>query len=87
MSLEDIKTLVELATQADDIGSKSVLDTYHKARINDVRFRVGGISLLNQTSIAQSQIIRDVRARGIEALHGMTAVRKTLMKMGLGVRP
>ena len=86
MSLEDIKTLVEIVTQADDIGSKSVLDTYHKARINDVRFRVGGISLLNQTSIAQSQITRDVRARGIEALHGMTAVRKTLMKMGLGVR-
>jgi 2-octaprenyl-6-methoxyphenol hydroxylase len=86
MSLEDIKTLLELATKSDDIGSKSVLDAYHKARINDVRVRVGGISLLNQTSIAQNQIIRDLRAGGIKALHGMAPVRKTLMKMGLGVR-
>jgi 2-octaprenyl-6-methoxyphenol hydroxylase len=86
MSLEDIKTLLKLATKSDDIGSKSVLDAYHKDRINDVRVRVGGISLLNQTSIAQNQIIRDLRAGVIEALHGMAPVRKTLMKMGLGVR-
>jgi 2-octaprenyl-6-methoxyphenol hydroxylase len=86
MSLEDIKTLVDLAIKADDIGSKSVLDAYHKARITDVRFRVGGISLLNQTSIGPSQILRDIRASGIGALHGLAPLRKTLMKMGLGVR-
>ena len=85
MSLEDIKTIVELASKADDIGSAAVLDAYHKARINDVRLRVGGISLLNQTSISQSQIFRDLRASGIKSLHGLTPLRKTIMRIGLGV--
>ena len=86
MSLEDIQTLISIATKADDIGSKLVLDAYHKARISDVNIRVGGITLLNHASSAQSQIIRDMRARGLETLHGITPVRKTLMKMGLGIK-
>ena len=84
MSLEDIRTIVELATKAEDIGSASVLDSYHKARINDVRLRVGGISLLNHISSAQSQIFHDLRASGIKVLHGLKPLRKSLMRIGLG---
>ncbi len=86
MSLEDIKTIVDLAKKADDIGSTAVLEAYHKARMNDVRLRVGGISLLNQASSAQSQIFRDLRASGIKILHGLTPLRKNLMKIGLGIK-
>ena len=84
MSLEDIRTIVELATKAEDIGSASVLDSYHKARINDVRLRVSGVSLLNHMSSAQSQIFQDLRSSGIKVLHGLKPLRKNLMRFGLG---
>ena len=86
MSLKDIKILVDLAAKAYDIGDFDVLEQYHKARIRDIRLRVNGISLLNQTSLAKNQMLRDMRSYGINFLHSSKTIRKSLMRLGLGIR-
>ena len=87
MSLGDIRTLVELGSDArDEIGSERMLEAYNKARLPDIRTRVTGISLLNQASMAENQTLRNLRAVGLETLYSLPPVRKTLMKMGLGSR-
>ena len=84
MSFKDIKTLTDLAAKAHDVGAFEVLKSYHNARITDIRFRVNGISFLNQTSLAKSQMVRDIRSYGIDMCHTYTPIRKSLMKLGLG---
>jgi 2-octaprenyl-6-methoxyphenol hydroxylase len=87
MSLKDISVLRDLARQADDdIGNRKMLDAYHQTRIADIRARVAGITLLNKTSMLSAQPLRDMRARGLDALYTLTPVRKTLMQLGLGAR-
>lgn len=86
MSLKDIKILVDLAEKAYDIGAFDVLEQYHKARIRDIRLRVSGISLLNQTSLAKNQMLRDMRSYGINFVHSSKPIRKSLMRLGLGIR-
>jgi len=87
MSLRDLATLLELA-QANraDLGSRKMLETYHRRRHGDVQVRVTGIDLLNRASMADAQTLRDARAQGLKALYGLPPVRKSLMRMGLGVR-
>ena len=87
MSLADIQTLSDLAKASPDtLGNKAMLDGYNKARISDLRTRVAGISLLNQASMADPQILRDLRAQGLGALHGIAPVRRALMHLGLGAK-
>ena len=87
MSLNDLRTLIELARQRPDgLGDAAMLDAYHKARIRDVTLRVRGIDLLNRASMVSARPMRDVRAAGLNALYSMAPVRHTLMRMGLGVR-
>ena len=63
-----------------------MLEAYHKARIGDLRTRVAGISMLNQASMADHQILRDLRAGGLNALHGIAPVRRAVMNLGLGAK-
>ena len=86
MSLSDIKALRDIAAQANDIGAPEVLKKYHRTRINDVRLRVNGISMLNQASLAALPLLKELRPFGINALHGTAPVRLGLMKLGLGLR-
>lgn len=87
MSLTDLSVLRDLARQADgDIGNRRMLDAYHQKRIVDIRARVAGITLLNRTSMLSAQPLRDIRAKGLEALYALKPVRKTLMQLGLGAR-
>lgn len=87
MSLGDLSTLLDLATaNRADLGCQQMLDSYHKARHGEVQTRVTGIDLLNRASMAEKQVLRDVRAAGLNALYSLAPVRKTLMQMGLGVR-
>lgn len=85
MSLNDIKTLVELC-QADPaaIGTHPMLDRYHSLRYRDIQTRVLGITALNKTSMLDAQPLRDARAMGINALYALPQVRRSLMQMGLG---
>ena len=85
MSISDIKTLRDIATKADDIGAPEVLEKYHRARINDVRLRVNGISILNQASLGALPLLKDLRPFGIQTLHSIAPVRNRLMKLGLGL--
>lgn len=87
MSLADTATLLDLAeARPDALGDADMLRAYHKARFSDIRMRVTGIDLLNRASQATSPLARDARALGLNALHQITPVRKTLMRLGLGVR-
>lgn len=85
MSLKDLSILLDLVVAApDDLGSAAMLERYHRTRIADIRTRVAGITALNQTSIASARPLRDLRAAGISALHGLAPVRRALMHLGLG---
>ncbi len=85
MSLSDIKALRDIAALSNDIGAPDVLEKYHRERINDVRMRVSGISLLNQASLGRSPLLKKLRPFGIKRLHASAPVRKGLMKLGLGL--
>jgi 2-octaprenyl-6-methoxyphenol hydroxylase len=87
MSLKDIATLLDLATKhPEQLGDQQMLDAYQKARYGDVKLRVAGITALNRTSMASDQTLRDLRAKGIDLLHGVGPVRHGLMKLGLGAK-
>jgi 2-octaprenyl-6-methoxyphenol hydroxylase len=86
MSLADLRALLDLAeARPEGLGDAQMMADYHDARHRDVAMRVTGIDMLNRTSQAANQALRDARARGIETLYSMAPVRRTLMKMGLGV--
>lgn len=87
MSLKDLASLLDLATAApSDLGSPKMLDAYARQRHPDIKLRVTGIDALNRASIAGSPMMQSLRSKGIEALYGVTPVRRTLMQMGLGAR-
>ncbi|WP_299209456.1 UbiH/UbiF family hydroxylase [uncultured Tateyamaria sp.] len=87
MSLADTATLLDLVMdQPENVGDAAMLARYHKARYGDIRMRVTGIDLLNRASQATSPLARDARALGLNALHEITPIRKSLMELGLGVR-
>jgi 2-octaprenyl-6-methoxyphenol hydroxylase len=87
MSLKDLACLLDLAeANPADLGGQRMLDTYARKRHPDIKLRVAGIDALNRASIANSPIAQDLRAKGIQALYGMTPFRRVLMEMGLGAR-
>lgn len=87
MSLADLRALLALAQAAPDrLGDVAMLDAYHRQRHGDIALRVKGIDLLNRASMAEGQMLRDARAKGLDALYAMGPVRRMLMQMGLGMR-
>jgi 2-octaprenyl-6-methoxyphenol hydroxylase len=88
MSLKDITTLLYGVTAARDKGEDwagaPVLSAYEKARELDITARLKGIDLLNRAAMAEAQPLRDLRRRGLTALHGLGPVRQVAMRMGLG---
>jgi len=61
-----------------------MLDAYARKRHPDIKLRVTGIDALNRASIAGSPVFQTLRSKGIEALYGVSPVRRTLMQLGLG---
>ncbi|WP_208350210.1 UbiH/UbiF family hydroxylase [Pseudaestuariivita rosea] len=87
MSLADISVLLDLAKQKPDaLGSTEMLQKYHRSRYPEIQLRVTGVDMLNRASMLKAQPLKDLRAFGLNALHSVTPVRKSLMKLGLGVR-
>ncbi|WP_323767920.1 UbiH/UbiF family hydroxylase [Marinovum sp.] len=85
MSLTDLKVLRDLARAAPErLGDADMLARYHRARITDIRARIGGITALNRVSMLQAPALRDLRAAGLAALHGAAPLRRALMQLGLG---
>ena len=87
MSLGDMRVLLEEA-EADPgaLGALAMLERYHRRRHGEIKARVAGIDLLNRASMLKSQPLRDLRARGLDAIYALAPVRRTLMQLGLGVR-
>lgn len=87
MSLGDMICLLDLAkAQPDQLGSARMLAQYERRRHPEVALRVRGVDALNRASIAGTPILRDLRARGLEALYALSPLRKGLMELGLGAR-
>jgi len=87
MSLADLSCLLDLAVaKPDDLGSAQMLETYARKRHPDIKLRVTGVDLLNRASQAENPLLRDMRAKGVEALYGMAPLRKTIMRLGLGAK-
>lgn len=87
MSLGDLGCLLDLAQKyRDDLGSKPMLDAYHRARHTEVKTRMMGIDALNRASMLENQSLRDLRATALNALYSAAPVRRTLMKAGLGLK-
>ncbi|MBM1221033.1 UbiH/UbiF family hydroxylase [Ponticoccus sp. SC2-23] len=86
MSLADLSCLLDLArADHDGIGSRKMLATYHRKRHPEIAIRVAGVDALNRASMASSPLLHDLRAMGMRALHDVAPVRKTLMRLGLGL--
>ena len=83
MSLRDLEVLLEL-TNSHEIGSTSHLEAYHAERKSDIDLRIRGVDALNRAAMAENQNLRTLRLKALETLHGLTPIRKTLMKKGLG---
>ncbi|OWU72628.1 UbiH/UbiF family hydroxylase [Marinibacterium profundimaris] len=87
MSLGDLQCLLDLATAAPEtLGNQTMLDTYARRRHMDISLRITGVDLLNRASMLPFQPLKDLRARGVEALHDITPIRRALMELGLGLR-
>lgn len=87
MSLADLSTLLDLAREAPDrLGDAAMLQAYHHRRHGEVTARVMGIDALNRASMAEAPLLRNLRALGLNALHGFAPVRRGLMRAGLGLR-
>jgi 2-octaprenyl-6-methoxyphenol hydroxylase len=86
MSLADLNALLTLAEQhRDDPGQPAVTEAYQRQRHLDVQARVMGIDLLNRASMAEAPLLRDLRAKALDALYAARPVRQALMRVGLGV--
>ena len=83
MSLADMQSLLAL-TDTHDLGSDAHLKAYEKARKSDIDLRIRGVDALNRAAMAQSENLRDLRLKGLSALHGLGPLRKSIMKKGLG---
>lgn len=86
MSLADLATLLDLAqSHRTDPGVAAVTDSYHRTRHFEVQARVTGIDLLNRASMAEAPMLRDLRAKALDALYSARPVRHILMRTGLGL--
>jgi 2-octaprenyl-6-methoxyphenol hydroxylase len=87
MSLADISTLLDLATATPGaLGDEAMLAAYQRARHRDVQTRVIGIDALNRASMLGAPAMRDLRGAALNALYAVAPLRKTLMRVGLGLR-
>ncbi|MBB95094.1 MAG: 2-octaprenyl-6-methoxyphenyl hydroxylase [Rhodobacteraceae bacterium] len=87
MSLADLQSLLDLARAAPaELGGAAMLDRYARSRQRDIHLRVSGVDLLNRTSMLPFQPLKDLRAKGIAALHDAAPVRRALMQLGLGMK-
>ena len=87
MSLGDLRVLLELAEASPaDLGSAKMLQAYHKARHLEVQARVTGIDLLNRASMMGAPALRNLRAGALDALYALAPLRRTMMRVGLGLR-
>lgn len=85
-SVADLRTLLTLLDQGLAPGSDALGKRYGQSRHLDVNFRVGGVSMLNHASQSGAPWFQALRRTGIETIHDVGLIRRSLMHLGLGVR-
>lgn len=84
-SLHDVSALVALAEAAPGrLGEASMLDAYARTRSRDIAARARAIDLLNRVCMSGAVPVQSLRLAGLRAVHGITPVRRAVMRAGLG---
>ncbi|MCJ8140239.1 UbiH/UbiF family hydroxylase [Falsirhodobacter halotolerans] len=84
-SLADLAALLDLADPAT-LGDAAMIEAYHRRRHADAKARMMGVGLLNRASMTGLPPLQDLRATLLAQMHGIAPLRRSLMRMGLGVR-
>lgn len=84
-SIGDIRALYDLCVKEPaQLGEIDLLARYSRARWNEVKIRVTGVDALNRASMAENQMLRDLRKTMLDGLYGFAPLRKVMMRTGLG---
>ena len=84
-SLQDVGTLLSLAMESPEaVGSASMLAAYARARGRDIAARARVIDLFNRVCMSGEAPIQSLRLAGLRAVHGLTPIRRAVMRAGLG---
>jgi 2-octaprenyl-6-methoxyphenol hydroxylase len=90
LGLRDAATIAETAADAaqrgEDVGGRTVMDAYDRARRLDVMTRTGAVDLLNRTLLSDLVAIQTLRAAGLEALGQIGPLRRLFMREGVAPR-
>ncbi len=91
LGFRDVAALAEAVMDArkagHDIGSKSVLSAYSARRSGDVLSRTLAADLLNRTLIGGFAPFDAARGLGLAALNTIPALRRFMMRQGIGPHP
>ncbi|MEM9784004.1 MAG: FAD-dependent oxidoreductase [Pseudomonadota bacterium] len=68
----------------EDIGGSDALAAYTRARLADTALRVGGTDLLNRLAKTEMAPVIGLRSLGVGAVARVPALRRALMRVGLG---
>ncbi|MGF1659506.1 MAG: FAD-dependent oxidoreductase [Rubrimonas sp.] len=90
MSLADLEDLAgriaAARAQGRDIGGRDVLSGYQRRRWPETAARVAGVDALNRAALAEAQPLRDLRRLGLAAVGRLAPLRRTAMRIGMGMR-
>lgn len=86
LSLRDVEALAHILIAADqtglDLGSKSVLDQYARARKADIATRLFAVDGLNRLIMTDDITLRHLRRRALRVTSTIRPVRRALMRFG-----
>lgn len=86
-SLHDVAALYDLARAApDDLGTPRQLGRYARSRERDIALRARAIDLFNRICQSGEAPVQAMRRAGLRATHDIPALRRAVMRAGLGAR-
>ncbi len=84
-SLHDVRALLDqAASQPDALGTPGFLDAYAKRRARDVAARARVIDLYNRLCRSNLPPAQAARSLGLKLVHDVSAVRRGVMRAGMG---
>ena len=88
MTLADIAALLEFAgDNRSRLGANAMLRQFDRTRRPQAAVRAAGVMALNFASFASPALIRNLRRRGLAGIESAPAIRRRLMRMGMGQEP
>jgi 2-octaprenyl-6-methoxyphenol hydroxylase len=86
LTVRDIALLAELVDGSADPGGVDLLDEYDRRRRPDLSARSLAVGLLNRSLVSRSPVAQLARSAGLYALGMVPALRRSLIRQGLGIR-